>query len=507
MQFLFNRVESLPRLSWLAEIERAGDVIVHHGPWVETRADRFFEGAWDGEFRAGDFDRAETMVGTGGLIRDGDLIFSPPTNLFVWLASVQIDDRLFISNSLTFLFAHTGDQPSRKTPFYYREILKARRWGLRHKPVRLPSERGRTVTLSYWDNVRVRPDLSLERLARPRPDAFSDFDAFSNLLHGTVRLVFENAAHPARQRPFRPISTISQGYDSAAIAAVARAAGCQEAITYVGPPQGPDRLTDSGEEIGAQLGMQVTAINRSEHLQVQAKQIAEFCATPSQGSGFLLALAEEQLEGSILCVGRTGDAFWSLDERFNTPDLVSAPVRSTTSTSYLEYRLRVGYFSFGVPFIGAIHRLALQSIAESDDMKPWSIGGSYDRPLQRRILEQAGVERDTFGQQKMASLYLRGGERSAAKLPEFKDFFQRMGAPAWALHNRKPLSEFRFLPLDLIYGLSIRLSGKRKRLYKWLLPLTLHTDRWAWSPSRNSNSYYLFHWGFDQIKHRYDLPE
>ena len=36
-------------------------------------------------------------------------------------------------------------------------------------------------------------------------------------------------------------------------------------------------------------------------------------------------------------------------------------------------------------------------------MRPWSIGGAYDRPIPRRIAEEAGVPRDLFGQNKMAT--------------------------------------------------------------------------------------------------------
>jgi hypothetical protein len=35
-------------------------------------------------------------------------------------------------------------------------------------------------------------------------------------------------------------------------------------------------------------------------------------------------------------------------------------------------------------------------------MKPWRLGIEYDRPIPRRIAEEAGVRRDAFGIQKMA---------------------------------------------------------------------------------------------------------
>ena len=37
-------------------------------------------------------------------------------------------------------------------------------------------------------------------------------------------------------------------------------------------------------------------------------------------------------------------------------------------------------------------------------MDPWRIGTDYDRPIPRRIAEQAGVSRELFGRRKMASV-------------------------------------------------------------------------------------------------------
>ena len=37
-------------------------------------------------------------------------------------------------------------------------------------------------------------------------------------------------------------------------------------------------------------------------------------------------------------------------------------------------------------------------------MQPWSIGGTYDRPIARRIGEEAGVPREAFGQTKLATV-------------------------------------------------------------------------------------------------------
>ena len=58
--------DSLPRLAWYARILRGSRCLeLLHGPGVEVRGDRFFEGAWDGDFRGAAFHSALTFTGTG----------------------------------------------------------------------------------------------------------------------------------------------------------------------------------------------------------------------------------------------------------------------------------------------------------------------------------------------------------------------------------------------------------------------------------------------------------
>jgi hypothetical protein len=69
-----------------------------------------------------------------------------------------------------------------------------------------------------------------------------------------------------------------------------------------------------------------------------------------------------------------------------------------------EIRLNAGFIQLPVPFIGARSRADIVGITESKEMDPWKVGTDYDRPIPRRIAEQAGVPRELFGQQKMASV-------------------------------------------------------------------------------------------------------
>ena len=55
-----------------------------------------------------------------------------------------------------------------------------------------------------------------------------------------------------------------------------------------------------------------------------------------------------------------------------------------------------------IPFIGALRKPEIIAISRSAEMVSYSVGGIYDRPLARRLLEEAGVPRHLFGQRKRA---------------------------------------------------------------------------------------------------------
>jgi hypothetical protein len=71
-----------------------------------------------------------------------------------------------------------------------------------------------------------------------------------------------------------------------------------------------------------------------------------------------------------------------------------------------EWRLVVGLIHLPLPYIGARRRADIVEITESTEMDPWRLGTAYDRPISRRIAEEAGVPRQLFGQSKMGSVII-----------------------------------------------------------------------------------------------------
>ena len=56
--------------------------------------------------------------------------------------------------------------------------------------------------------------------------------------------------------------------------------------------------------------------------------------------------------------------------------------------------------------MGARRKAEIIAITESDEMQPWRIHTAYDRPIPRRIAEEAGIPRQAFGQAKYASVVI-----------------------------------------------------------------------------------------------------
>jgi len=71
-----------------------------------------------------------------------------------------------------------------------------------------------------------------------------------------------------------------------------------------------------------------------------------------------------------------------------------------------EFRLVVSFIQLPFPYLGARRMSDILRITESSEMDPWRLDNLYDRPISRRIAEEAGVPREIFGQSKMGSVVI-----------------------------------------------------------------------------------------------------
>src|SRR5690606_10020035 len=99
----------------------------------------------------------------------------------------------------------------------------------------------------------------------------------------------------------------------------------------------------------------------------------------------------------ILVTGHHGGELWCSRRAAMTDGAASPGRRPTVGASLQEFRLNTGFVIFGPAMIAATHGRVIASISDSRAMSAWSIGGNYDRPIPRRIAEEAGIARRAFG--------------------------------------------------------------------------------------------------------------
>ncbi|HET6941989.1 MAG TPA: hypothetical protein VFH89_07505 [Sphingomicrobium sp.] len=394
--------DDIPRMAWLAKCGPNGN-IVHHGIDVEVRGDGFFEGAWSGRFEDWEFASAATVAGSGAIATTGGILFVTPSHTLEGLYYHRAGDAVTVSNSIVFLLRNLGLAANRDPHFGGRLASTVK--GIDHYSRHVADTDKGPVSRAVFHNLHLRGGEISET---PKTDgfSFSGFAEYRAALSRELQQLFDNAAAPARKRSYRPISTCSSGYDSTACLVLAGELGCRDAVTLA---LGEGVSDDSGKAIAEQLGMGVKCFERSGP---DDDRVSEFVATGMGGEDLAYAAFENDVAGSVLLTGFHGDRIWSKGVAPN--DCLE---RGDVSGSSLgEFRLRCGFVHAPLPFIGALHHRAVAKISESGGMAPWSIGGWYDRPIPRRIAEEAGIKRTEFGQSKKAASLPSRAARPNAKL-------------------------------------------------------------------------------------------
>jgi hypothetical protein len=226
------------------------------------------------------------------------------------------------------------------------------------------------------------------------------------------------------------------------MAVLASELGARRAVT-VGegkPVRGSDRLSDSGEGVARVLGMEIKVLRRLAYMERDDMIEVDFLASGMTGEDVILSSAEDELRHRLLVTGYFGDGMWWL----HRPKRTLMWRLEQAGMSHTEFRLRVGYIHVPMPWLGAPQMLSVERISQSDEMRPWVLGMDNDRPIPRRILEEAGIPRGTFADAKRApsaQIHTQGPDALApatrASLASFAAAegktldFQRRSFPRW----------------------------------------------------------------------------
>ena len=424
MRLRFEEHAELPRLAWLLEL-RAGETIatIHHGPWVET-AERFFcDGAWDGAFARGELAASGLLMGTGGEIAGDELVLSTACHPFDGLFVHRTGDRLRVSPSLPFLLQHANVRLAIDYIPYQARISETFQ-GLDHHVDSLPLAGGDSVAVYRMRNLYVGRDLAIRVQHKPDAPRFEDYASYHGFLVEGLRRIAENARSPERKHRYTMIATVSSGYDSVASAAVAAECGCTEAVTIrsARPEKhgaSEDELDDSGAPVAIALGMQVEEFERDAYRNEPGFPEAEFMVGGDLGQDVVIRAFERHLPERLMITGVHGDMVWGLQQgAVKSHPLRRDLVRPSASTASIsEFKMRVGFVHAPLPCFGALSFPDIHAISCSPEMKPWTLGTRYDRPIARRLAEERGVGRSLFGHQKRAvTILLNSAQRVRQQL-------------------------------------------------------------------------------------------
>ena len=407
MRLEYRLEEHWPPLAWLAEC-RPGRVTVRHGGGVETRADWFCEAAWDGPFDAGDFDRTDIVAGSGGRLRDGELIFVPAGATVDRLQSITVRDRAglgdvtLVSNSLACVLAASGAKLHPTYRYYRRDIQSVVRGISRYRRT-LPTSAG-PARLWYFHNFAWDGTASREVEKPEEPRDFGSFESYRRFLDETLGRVVRNARDAGRARPLGLIGTMSSGYDSTTVATLGRGHGLEEIVTF-DEARGGD--PDSGVEAARHLGLRPVVVRREAWREHGPMPEVPFLCADGHGEDRFFGGAADHLRGKLVLSGFHGDKVWGKSP-YGAESLVPHPEIKRGDASGLtmtEFRLSVGFINCAVPFWGARRIHEVVAISRSAEMRPWDVPGDYSRPICRRIAESAGVPREAFGIGKRAGSF------------------------------------------------------------------------------------------------------
>jgi len=505
MRIEYHKVDTLPPLSWCAQIMKDNDsVLLFHGNQLETAHNYFIEGAWNDHFELGNIINTTIICGTGAALFDNEISFTGSTDRLSPLFSIQQGDNVYISNSPVFAMSLAGEKPDMLYPYYSFDIVRIWRQGTYCLSGKLKTKSSSPLRVHFGTIISINNSLEIKYKTHLPGECPNDYSSYKSILSNGIKRIFENANSVYRNIKCTPISAISRGYDSCATAALASKAGCKDAFTFSNSRNSKPN-TDNGAQIAQIMGLDCTVHDRWGYLDkrdlVEAETgIFTFSAnTP-------LSILENDLRNRILVTGTLGDTIWGKKKAAVYGNHSQPWMRHISGLGSIELRLRVGFTIFAPAYISSSFHNKIHQITMSENMSKWSVGGNYDRPIPRRIVEEAGVPRNVFGMVKSANghvSYNKNKNFTKVGMDSYHKFYNNM-------YSTEPFLKYA-LSFMMAYGRNIfwslfsssrnRIvsSSKLQRLFPFILNAKPHNIPWKFM--------FMFQWAFESIKDRYKITD
>jgi hypothetical protein len=394
-------IPTLPPMAWLYRMPRESRPELLHGKSVEAWPNGFFEGCFAGRWRTEDSAECSEVFGSGLHIEHGLHQFVTPSHTLEALFTLSRADEMAVSNSLCFLLEFY--RVTLPVDLNYGPRFASAVFGIDAYEQHLARTTAGDISRVLFDNLTVTRDLKTSYTRKPLAPPFTTYRSYAQYLTDVLRSAFANAGDPKRTVQFTPLATCSTGYDSAAGAALAKPLGCRTAITLKNSRGGG---IDTGRQVGQALGLEVVELERAQSVE-SFQEMAEFLATGMGGEDYCFRYFAPLLDRRILLTGFHGGKIWDLRAK---PNAVLARA-DISGSSLQEFRLHRNFIHLPVPMIAARRHSDVAAISQQEEMRPYRLN-HYDRPIPRRLLEECGVARELFGQEKKAASILFFLEKS-----------------------------------------------------------------------------------------------
>ena len=395
----YQAINVFPKLAWIAIIDEKQELItVHHGDYVECHDHWFIEGIWDGPFDTGNFHETDLIFGSGMKIEGEKITFVSSSSHAERLFYASHQQKFFVSNSLPCLLVFTDIDldPVKDYAKFFQSIEGG--FGKYDKDVPVRDGCDKILNIIGDNLVYSSGKVSIE--TKTKKHHFSDFKSLINFIQEAFQRFKNNWESPSRKNKLQTFSTISTGYDSAAVSYFAARAGCHQFFTCVSSNMvgitcliNEQKIKDDGSCIAGFMGGQCIKFDQKDFKQDLDNEIYLFPGMPyTRLTNFLPMInhLDRLNKPSILFTGIGGDYAWGSDPK-------DSEYYDYGVLSLSEIRLRAGFIH--CPFLSWLgqFRPLLLEISRSEEMKQWSIGNEYNRPIPRRILEEGGIPRKDFG--------------------------------------------------------------------------------------------------------------
>lgn len=403
--------KNLPRLGWIASVDTEKRLIsVIHGEYVECTEDWMVEGIWDGEFGDGNFHESEVFFGSGMRIVGDSLFFITSSALTDRILLCETKKLIVLSNSLLLLLAWT-DSSLDEEHSYRSEAVSIARKGVKKydRKFRVINPEIKYFTQVFYENILIKDGKIEYRLKKQEEVELRTYENYYDYLIGKIEKIKINYKSADRKIPIKTFTTMSSGYDSTAVSALVKNIDVKECFSG---NRIDGLLFKSRDEnvkaIAHKLGYKINKLD-TKRKSITKDELDFLSTNYPKGSNSvwseislhsMVKTLESQNQASAVFTGYAGGHLWdaNLLRKYRTDEFKGYGALSGLNLT--EIRLKAGFFNVPISYILRRRVDDIVKISNSKEMAYWKLNNEYDKPIARRIVEEAGVDRKLFGMEK-----------------------------------------------------------------------------------------------------------